>query len=391
MPAVARVTQVECFIVTLPRDVPYLGPLAADEQPNPRGYFVRRGNRTIYPTVDRTVLVKITAADGTVGWGETYGIVAPKAVTEIINDVLAPIVAGRDPRDAASIWDDLYDLMRVRGHFGGFYVDAIAAVDIALWDLRGRIENRSIAELLGGARRTRIPAYVSGLPRATLAERVDLAREWVGKGYRALKFAAVVSHEGVIAEARALREGLGPDIEIMVDLHWKYTAEETIRLAEELAPYRLAFIEAPCKPEDIEGQAEVAAHAPMPVALGEELRTIHEFQPRFARDCMRIVQPEMGHTGVTQFQAIGRMAEASGCAVIPHAAGSVGIFIAASLQVAATLPNLPWHEYQHSIFDRYLPLTRTTMTCAAGFYELPAGPGHGVVPTQELLRHAVAA
>ncbi|MBM4074005.1 MAG: mandelate racemase/muconate lactonizing enzyme family protein, partial [Planctomycetes bacterium] len=75
----------------------------------------------------------------------------------------------------------------------------------------------------------------------------------------------------------------------------------------------------------------------------------------------------------------------------PHAAGSVGIFIAASLQVAATLPNLPWHEYQHSIFDRYLPLTRTTMTCAAGFYELPAGPGHGVVPTQELLRHAVAA
>jgi galactonate dehydratase len=387
----SHVALVECFIVTLPRDVPYLGPLAADEQPNPRGYFVRRGNRTIYPTVDRTVLVKITAGDGTVGWGETYGIVAPRAVTEIINDVLAPVVVGRDPRDAASIWDNLYDLMRVRGHFGGFYVDAIAAVDIALWDLWGRKEKSSIADLLGGAKRDRIPAYVSGLPAATLAERVALAREWVGRGYRAVKFAAVVSHEGVIAEARALREGLGPDIEIMVDLHWKYSAEEAIRLATELAPYDLAFIEAPCKPEDIDGQAAVAAAAPMPVALGEELRTVHEFQPRFARHCMRIIQPEMGHTGITQFQAIGRMAEARGCAVIPHAAGSVGIFIAASLQAAATLADLPWHEYQHSIFDRYLPLAQTTMRCAAGFYELPAGPGHGVVPAPELLRHAVAA
>jgi galactonate dehydratase len=259
-----------------------------------------------------------------------------------------------------------------------------------LWDLWGKIDGTPLAGLLGGARRQRIPAYVSGLPRATLAERVALAQEWVAKGYRAVKFAAVVSHEGVAAEAQALRQALGPDVEIMVDLHWKYTAEEAIRLAEALAPYRLAFIEAPCKPEDITGQAAVAAAAAMPVALGEELRTVHEFQPRFDRRCMRIIQPEMGHTGVTQFRAIARLAAAQGCAVIPHAAPSLGVFLAASLHAAAALPELPWHEYQHSIFDRYLPLVRTTMRCAAGFYDVPAGPGHGVEPTVELLRHAVA-
>lgn len=385
------VRSVECFIVTLPRDVPYLGPLAAEERPNSRGYIVRHGNRTIYPTVDRSVLVKITSAGGAVGWGETYGIVAPKAVVEIIDDVLAPVTLGRHPRHATAIWDDLYDLMRVRGHFGGFYVDAIAAIDIALWDLWGKIDGEPLSALLGGAKRERIPAYVSGLPRAELSERVALAREWVSKGFSAVKFAAAVSSDGVVAEARALREALGPNVDIMVDLHWKYSADDAINLARALAPYRLTFIEAPCKPEDMDGQAAVAAAASMPVALGEELRTVHEFLPRFQRRCMRIIQPEMGHTGVTQFRAIARLAEAHGCAVIPHATIGAGIFLAASLHAAATLPDVPLHEYQHSVFDRYLPLVRTTMRCTQGFYEVPAGLGHGVEPAPELFRYAGSA
>ena len=81
---------------------------------------MRSGNRTIYPTTDMSVLVKVTADDGTVGWGETYGIVAPEAVVAIVDDVLGPQVVGRDPRDVVAIQEDLYDLMRVRGYFGGF-------------------------------------------------------------------------------------------------------------------------------------------------------------------------------------------------------------------------------------------------------------------------------
>src|SRR2546423_9726219 len=130
MSACPRIAQVETFIISLPRDTPYLGPLGPGEAINDRGYLVRKGNRTIYPSTDMSVLVKITADDGTVGWGETYGIVAPEAVTHIIDDVLGPVIIGRDPRDPVVINEDLYDLMRVRGFFGGFYVDAIAGIDI---------------------------------------------------------------------------------------------------------------------------------------------------------------------------------------------------------------------------------------------------------------------
>ena len=161
MTGFAKIAQVESFIVSLPRDTPYLGPLGPGETINARGYLVRSGNRAIYPSTDMSVLIKITADDGTVGWGETYGIVAPDAVTSIIDDVIAPVIVGRDPRDAVVIQEDLYDLMRVRGFFGGFYVDAIAGVDIAVWDLFGKLLGQPVVKLLGGRRLDTVPAYVS--------------------------------------------------------------------------------------------------------------------------------------------------------------------------------------------------------------------------------------
>jgi galactonate dehydratase len=277
------------------------------------------------------------------------------------------------------IHEDLYDLMRVRGFFGGFYLDSLAAVDIALWDLLGKRLDAPISTLLGGRRHERIAAYVSGLPKATLSERVDFAREWQAKGYRGFKFAAVVADDGAEAEIAALREGLGPKAQIMADLHWRHTAPDAIRLIRRLEPHGLAFAEAPCAPEDIEGIAQVARGVGVPVALGEELRTIHEWQPRFAARCMGIGQPEMGRTGITQFVRIGALCQANHVAVMPHATIGVGIFMAASLQASATIQTLPWHEYQHSIFAPNLALTRPTgtrhMACEAGFYTLPDGPG----------------
>ena len=99
--------------------------------------------------------------------------------------------------------------MRVRGHWSGFFTDALAAVDIALWDLAGKQAGCPVWELLGGRRRERIPAYASGLPRATLAERVALAQELVAQGFRGIKFAAAIAHEGVIEEARGAARGAG--------------------------------------------------------------------------------------------------------------------------------------------------------------------------------------
>lgn len=385
----ASIRSVETIVVAIPRDVPYLGPLGEGETVNERGYFVRRGNRTIYSVLDRSLLIKITASDGTIGWGETYGIVAPQAVMEIIGDVLAPLLITREPDDIPAIWDELYALMRVRGHWSGFYTDALAGIDIALWDLAGKLARRPVVELLGGARRQRILAYASGLPRATLPERVALAGGLVAHGFRAVKFAAAVSHEGVVTEMRALREALGQKVEIMVDLHWRYTATEAITLIRALEPWRPYFVEAPCAPEDIDAEADVAANVSVPIAGGEEWSTIHQARPRFTHSCVSVIQPEVAHTGLSQMVAIGRLAGEQGVKVIPHATIGVGIFHAASLHVAASLPEVPFHEHQHSVFDANLRFIDTRMRCVDGYFELPVGAGLGVEPKAELWQHIV--
>ena len=381
------IRSVESFIISIPRDTPYLGPLGPGESINPRGYLIRQGNRAIYPSTDMSVLIKITADDGTVGWGETYGIVAPDAVTSIIDDVLGPVMVGRDPRDAVVIQEDLYDLMRVRGFFGGYYVDSIAGVDIAVWDLFGKLVGQPVVKLLGGQRMAQIPVYVSGLPRATLDQRLELAREFRAQGFDAFKYAAAVSQEGIVREMRVLREGLGPDVKLMVDLHWKFTAQEAIQLIDQLAPYQPYFVEAPCQPEDIEGQAHVGASIKVPLALGEEWRTVFEVRPRLERRSMSIIQPEMGHTGISQFMQIARMANAFHVKVIPHASIGIGIFQAASLHATAALPNCPMHEYQHSVFDRNLQYVKTTMRCANGQFTLPEGPGLGIEPHESVWQY----
>lgn len=382
-----RVDRVETFIVSIPRETPYLGPVGPDDRQTPNGYLVRAGNRSIYPTTDMSVLVKVTCAEGLVGWGETYGIAAPQATRAIIDELLAPVILGRDAGDPAVIQADLYDLMRVRGFFGGYFMDAIAGLDIALWDAAAKAAGLPLAKMLGGVRRDRLPAYVSGLPRAALDERVALALDWRDRGFRAVKFAAAVSYDGVVAEAAALREALGPEIALMVDLHWRHTAAEAVALLRRLEPYDLVFAEAPCQPEDVEGLAHVAATSPVPIAAGEEWRTVFEVRPRLERRACSILQPEIGHTGVTQFMAIARMAEAFHCRVIPHASIGIGVFMAASLHASAGIAALPWHEYQHSIFDRNLRFVTGDMACADGFYRLPRGPGLGVEPSEAAFEH----
>ncbi len=389
MSSAESIARVESFILSVPRDVPYLGALRSGESVNARGYFVRKGNRTVYARTDTSVLVKVTTASGAIGWGETYGVAAPGAVCEIIDDLLGPIMTGRDPRDPGVLHEDLYDLMRVRGFFGGYFVDALAGVDIAVWDLAAKLAGAPLARMLGGIRETRIPAYVSGLPKPTLAERATMAQEWIARGFDAVKFAAAVADDGEVAEMKALRAALGPKPKIMCDMHWKWTALQAIKLIDAMDAHDLFFAEAPCQPEDIDGQAQVASSVRTSVALGEEWRTAYEYRPRFIRRCMDIIQPEMGHTGVTEFMKIGRMAEAFHCKVIPHASIGIGIFQAASLHAAAALPNVPYHEYQHSIFDKNLRYVSGDMRCENGFFHLPSGIGHGVEPTADLWRHAV--
>jgi len=170
------IRSIELFPLAIPRDTPYLGPLEEGVQVSERGYFIRPGNQTIYSVSDHTLLVKLTTASGAVGWGESFGVIAPRVVATIISELFEPLVIGRDPHDGLAIYEDVYNALRVRGFFGGFYVDALAGVDMALWDLRGKLSGLPVCKLLGARRHERIPVYVSGLPQATRAERAALAK-----------------------------------------------------------------------------------------------------------------------------------------------------------------------------------------------------------------------
>lgn len=383
-----RITKIHTYCLTLPRDVPYLGGLAPGEEPNEADLFVRKGNRSVYSLHDHCVLVRVETACGAHGWGECVSVVAPRVAATIIEELIRPMILGRDPNDVMAIWEDLYDSMRVRGFFGGFWGDALAAVDIALWDLKGKLCGQPIATLLGGKRTDRLAAYVSGLPRDTREERVELALEWQARGFNAVKFPAAINPANVVAEIAGLRAALGPEATILCDMHWRNTPAEAVRLIRQMEAHNLAVAEAPVAPEDMAGQAHVRRRVNTPVAIGEELRTVFEYRPRFEAGCMDIIQPEMGRTGLSQFWLISQMARAANCEVMPHASIGIGIFQAASLHVACALPNCSLHEYQHSIFDKNLHLVTGDMACRDGFFHLPTGPGLGIEPIPEALRHA---
>ena len=381
------IERIEIFVLIIPRDVPYLGPLATGTRITEKGLFIRAGNRSVYSIHDQSVVVRVTTRDGVTGWGEGWAIVAPEIAATVLRDLIAPFVIGRDPQDVIAIYEDVYDAMRVRGFFGGFYLDAIAALDIAIWDCKAKALNQPISKVLGAQRHTRIPAYVSGLPRATLPERAELAQEWVKRGYNTFKFAAAVAEQGELREIETLRAAVSDEVKIICDFHWRYSAGEAIALINAMATHGLYIAEAPCHPEDIDGQARVAQAVKTPVALGEEWHTPYEFLPRFERRCMTYIQPEIAHTGLTNFWQICQLANTFHVQVIPHASIGIGLFQAASLQVSAALNNLAGHEYQHSIFDRSLGLITGNMRCEAGFYTVPDGIGLGVEPNEEGLRY----
>lgn len=378
------VDAVDVYVVSLPQEKPYLGNLREGETVNESGYFVRRTNRTVYPRTNRSLVVRLNTTDGVEGWGETYGLVAPQATAAIINDLLAGFIVGRDPTDREALHDELYDLMRVRGYTGGFYLDALAAIDIALWDIAGKQTGRSVAELLGGRERETIPAYVSGLPEDTLEKRCELAAAWQERGFNSLKFAMPAADQGVVQELKSLRERLGGEARIACDLHWAFSPLAAADLSREMAPDRPWFLEAPVATEDIDGLHWVAKHAGQSIAAGEEWRTIHDARLRVSREALHIVQPEMGHTGISQFMRIGRYAEAHALQIIPHATIGAGIFLAASLQATAALRHVVAHEFQHSVFGPFRHFTGERLLCENGAYDVPDAPGIGVEPSNEM-------
>jgi galactonate dehydratase len=152
------------------------------------GRYVQHDHyRAIYIREAQTFMVKITTDDGFVGWGETQAGAVPEVLTILVKELIEPRLLGADPFDREKLRDLLYDQMRERGHESGFYVDAVSACDIALWDLIGRATDRPIHQLLGGARRDRLPCYVSGVPADSVDEQIEAIEGWLERGFNRFK------------------------------------------------------------------------------------------------------------------------------------------------------------------------------------------------------------
>jgi galactonate dehydratase len=379
---------VEAVPARIRRDEAYLGALPEGVDPN--RYFLRAPYRALYSRHFETAFVKLTSDDGTVGWGEALAPVAPEVVCTIVEQLLAPVLEGSDPLEGNVLWDRMYNLMRERGYYGGFMLDAISACDIALWDLRGKLLGQPVHTLLGGAHRKDLPCYVSGLPRPTAEERAELALFWQQQGFEAFKLAAGHGVGADTESVASLREALGESATLLLDAHWVYSVDEALALGRRLEALDASVLEAPLNPEDVAGHARLAQELTLKVAVGETERSRFQFLPWLEQRAVGLIKPDVGRTGISELVKIAQMAEAFNVPVAPHLSVQQGVAIAAAIQAAASLPNLWLLEFQPPVFALANSLLREPIVCEAGHYRLPEGPGLGVAIDEHRLAEAQA-
>lgn len=382
-----KIAHIECFAIKITPPHAYLGGDVSDDLPD---YYYRNEYRCVYSRKMETSLVKIITDCGLVGWGEALAPVTPHIVSEIILNLFKPILVGENPNHTNVLWSRMYDSMRDRGYLSGFLVDAIAAVDCALWDLRGKEAGKPVHELLGGAYRQEIPCYVSGLPAPTIEGRVALALEWKSKGFRAIKMALGYGVKEDLANLSAVREAVGDGIELFIDAHWNYSVSDAVRLAKGLEALDIRFFEAPLLVEDIAGHAELRQKTSIPIALGETERTRFEFRPFIEHRAVDLLQPDVGRVGITEAMRIGFQAETHHLQVAPHLSVGLGPCIAASMQVAAALPNAIKLEFQPSVFHIANSILNSPLNCDEGRYCLNNRPGLGVDVNEEIIKQYAA-
>ncbi len=378
-----RIKSVEAIPVRIKRDEVYLGSLP--QGAGQAAYFLRPPYRSLYSAYFETAFVKIITSDGAVGWGEALAPVAPEVVGQIVEQLLAPALIGRDPLDGGVLWNVMYDLMRERGYYGGFMLDAISACDTALWDLRGRILGQPVYQLLGGAYRETIPCYVSGLPKPTKKQRVELAQSFVEQGFQAFKLAAGHGVREDTESVSSLRAALGDEATLLLDAHWVYALDDAVRLGHALSELGAGFFEAPINPEDTESHAHLARAVAIPIAIGETERTRYQFRPWLVQKAADILQPDVGRAGISEVIKIAGMAEAFNVRVAPHLSVGLGICIAATIHAAAAIPNLYLLEYQPPVFAIANQLLVKPLACEQGAYAIPEGPGLGVALDEQRL------
>ena len=295
-------------------------------------------------TARTALIVKIVTDNGTVGWGEAFCHDAGHAIEALIAETFKPHLLGRNPLDINVLWDHLYNWTKDYGQ-KGMVIAALSAIDIALWDILGKVSDLPVVTLLGGQFIERIQGYATGLyMRDAEDDRSNLVAEahsYIDQGFKHLKMKVGYGLAKDILNVTAVRKAIGGEIHLMIDANHAYDATTAIRLGRELSHLNIDWFEEPVSPEDIEGYIDVRKAVGIPVAGGEAEFTRFGFRQLITQRAVDIVQPDICATGgLTEGRRIADMARAWHIRCIPHVWGTA-IGRAASLHFIASLPPTP--------------------------------------------------
>lgn len=329
------------------------------------------------------IVVEVQADNGMTGIGLSYTVdIGGTAIRTLIDDYLANLVLGMNPLDYERIWNKLQRQSRRLGL--GVNSMAIAAIDVAVWDLIGKIHGQPLYKLLGGAR-DRIPAYISEIDLrsgGTTEQLTDRVKDYVRQGYGTVKIKIGKPElEEDIERISKVQELLGPGGTVLVDLNQKWSAAEAIQKGARLDRLNLGWIEEPTLMHDVQGHRQLKQAIRTPIALGESLYSRQQFLEYFRADAVDIVQADVAFVGgITEWLKIAHLANAFGKPVAPHFMMELSLHLLCGVQNSFMLENVVGGSLTE------LGLLETPIEVKNGMGVPSELPGHGIVFDREALR-----
>jgi D-arabinonate dehydratase len=324
------------------------------------------------------LVVEVETDTGVIGTGHLNPLAGGMRTLDMcIHEMLKPLLIGEDARNVEDLWQKMWLATFIQGRMG-ITVMAMSALDIALWDAVGRAEGKPLWQLWGG-RPDPLPTYGSGCFRGLGHDgMIEKAERFVAQGYSAIKMqvAHMFTHDEDVANVRDMRQALGDDIQIMVDVNQGWDADEAITVGKRLDAYNIAWLEEPVMADDFAGYAKIANAIETPVVGGENNFTHHDMQPFLDIGKIPILQPDIMRGGYSNLRVIADRAHQVGVKIAPH------MFPELSTHLVASIPNPSWIEDM----GWYNQLWVEPVTCESGFTTPPDRPGHGLEFKPELFR-----
>ncbi len=331
-----------------------------------------------------STLVFVETDEGVTGVGEAWALPDPVVVSTVIEKRLAPMLLGRDPQSTEQIWEEMAGAWE-NAFLRGTLFEAMSGIDIALWDIKAKALGLPIHKVLGGPTRRRVATYASPVPLGAPEDGARRAREFVDKGFKAIKIKIGSSLERDIARIRAIQAEVGPEVMLVTDANGAYRVPNAVVMSRRLAEIGVSWLEEPVAVHDRAGLAEVRSKSEIAVVTGENEHTVEGVADLLrlkATDAVQINITRCG--GITGARRIALAAAAHNVPMSPHGVGSA-VGVAAVLQLLATIPNFWIYEYNQLLN----PLRDTLLTEPIGFEDgellVPDRPGLGVELNPEVL------